>query len=168
MARYKILGRYKYSEKWKAQGRDDFDVELEIDLGRFQGQYSQAQYRLDSMVMTSMLPLMPMQSGTFINVTKAMSAAIAGSGKVVAAAPPMGRFLYEGKGMVDIETGSPYARRGAKKVLVSQYGGKTAAKENLSYGRPGAEAHWFEGAKKRHKAEWIGAVKRIAGGGTSG
>lgn len=168
MARYKVLGRYKYSEKWKAQGRDDFDVELEVDLGRFQGQYSQAQYRLDSMVMTSMIPLMPMQSGTFINVTKAMSAAIAGSGKVVAAAPPMGRFLYEGKGMVDIETGSTYARRGAKKVLVSQYGGKTAAKENLSYGRPGAEAHWFEGAKKRHKAAWVSAVKRIAGGGTSG
>ena len=168
MARYKLIGRYRYSKKWKAQGRDDFDVELNIDLGRFQGQYSRAQYRLDSMVMTSMIPLMPMQSGTFINVTKGMSAAIAGSGKVVAAAPPMGRFLYEGKGMVDVETGSPYARRGAKKVLVSQYGGMTAAKEDLSYGRPGAESHWFEGAKKRHKAEWIRAVKSAAGGGTSG
>ena len=40
---------------------------------------------------------MPMQTGQFINVTKAMSAAVAGTGKVVAAAPPMGCFLYEGK-----------------------------------------------------------------------
>lgn len=168
MARYKIIGHYKYSKKWKAQGRNDSDVELNIDLGRFQGQYSKAQYRLDSMVMTSMIPLMPMQSGTFINVTKAMSAAIAGSGSVVAAAPPMGRFLYEGKGMVDIETGSPYARAGAKKVLVSQFGGVTGAKEDLTYGRPGAESHWFEGAKKRDKAAWISAVKRIAGGGSNG
>ena len=165
MARYKILGRYRYDKKWKAQGREDFDIELEIDLGRFQGQYSRAQFRLDSMVMTSMVPFMPMQSGVFINVTKGMSAAIAGSGKVVAAAPPMGRFLYYGKGMVDIETGSTYARKGTKKVLVSQFGGTTNAKEDLSYGRPGAEKEWFEAAKKRDKAAWLRAVKKEAGGG---
>lgn len=35
--------------------------------------------------------------------------------------------------MVDEATGSPYARRGAKKVLVSQFSGQTAAKENLEY-----------------------------------
>ncbi len=63
---------------------------------------------------------MPMQTGQFINVTKAMSAAVAGTGKVVAAAPPMGRFLYEGRTMVDEKTGSPWARKGARKVLVSQ------------------------------------------------
>lgn len=168
MARYKILGRYRYSKKWKAQGREDFDVELKIDLGRFEGQYSRAQYRLDSMVMTSMVPLMPMQSGTFINVTKGMSAAIAGSGKVVAAAPPMGRFLYEGKGMVDPLTGSPYARAGARKVLVSQFAAKTNAKEELSYGRPGAVSKWFEEAKKRDGSAWAAAVKKIAGGGMRG
>lgn len=168
MAKYKILGRYRYDKKWKAQGRHDFDVEFEINLGRFEGQYSKAQYRLDSMVMTSMKPLMPMQSGTFINITEGMSKAIAGSGKVVAAAPPMGRFLYEGKGMVDIMTGSPYARADAKKVLVSQYAAKTNAKENLSYGRPGSVAKWFEEAKKRDGAAWIKAVKAAAGGGTRG
>lgn len=168
MARYKIIGHYKYSKKWKAQGRNDFDVELNIDLGRFVGQYSKAQYRLDSMVMRSMEPLMPRQSGAFINVTQGMSKAIAGSGKVVAAAPPMGRFLYEGKGMVDIETGSPYAREKAEKVLVSRFSGVTRAKENLTFGNPRAEPHWFEGAKRRDGAKWVSAVKRIAGGGQSG
>lgn len=163
--RYKLLGRYRYTKEWKAKGRDDFDVELEIDLGRFQGQYSRAQYRLDSMVMNSMKPFMPRQSGTFINVTKGMSAAIAGSGKVVAAAPPMGRFLYEGKGMVDVMTGSPYARDDACKMLASQYAAKTNAKENLSYSSPGAVAKWFETAKRRDKDAWVRAVKRIAGGG---
>ena len=78
---------------------------LEIDLSRFEKQYQDAQYALDSMVMTSMQPYMPHQTGTFINVTKAQSAALAGSGRVVAAAPPMGRFLYEGKKMVDEKTG---------------------------------------------------------------
>lgn len=141
---------------------------MEIDLSRFDKQFSQAQYLLDSMVMDSMVPFMPMQTGTFINVTRGMSQAIAGSGKVVAASPPMGRFLYEGKTMVDPATGSPWARAGAKKVLVSQYGGKTNAKENLVFSKhahPDAQAHWFDVAKERDGKIWIEKTKEVAGGG---
>ena len=165
MSRYKILGRYKYSKTIKSA---DTDINLKIDLGRFQEQYSRAQFLLDSMVMTSMVPFMPMQSGTLINVTKAMSAAIAGSGKVVAAAPPMGRFLYYGKNMVDELTGSPFARAGAKKVLVSAFGGKTNARENLNYSKhahPKAQKEWFDAAKRQDMNKWIRAVKKVAGGG---
>lgn len=163
--RYKILKRTKYSAKVSNNGAD---IQFHLDLSRFEGQFQKAQYELDSMIMTSMVPIMPMQSGSFINVTRGMSAALAGSGKVVAAAAPMGRFLYEGKTMVDPVTGSPYARPGAKKVLVSQFAGKTSARENLTYGRPGATSHWFEKAKKRHGDDWIRKVKRVAGGGTRG
>lgn len=132
---------------------------MTIDLSRFEAQFQRAQFALDSVVMTDMQPYMPMQSGTFINVTKAMSASLAGSGTVVAAAPPMGRFLYEGKVMVDPDTNSPWARPGARKVVTDK---------NLDYykGRnPKATDHWFEKAKEKHLEEWVELTKRIAGGG---
>lgn len=141
---------------------------MEIDLSRFDQQFSRAQYELDSMVMDSMIPVMPMDTGTFINVTRAMSQAIAGSGKVVAAAPPTGRMLYEGKTMVAPATGSAWARSGAKKVLVSQYGGKTNAKENLVFSKhahPEAQAYWFDVAKERDGKIWVKKSKEVAGGG---
>lgn len=80
-------------------------MRLDLDLQRFEKQLQDAQYNLDNMVMTSMVPIMPMQTGNFIDITRGMSAARAGSGKVIAAAPPYGRFLYYGKVMVDSETG---------------------------------------------------------------
>lgn len=109
-----------------------------------------------------------MQDGTFINQTRAKSAAMAGSGEVCAGVAPQGRFLYEGKTMVDEKTGSPWARKGAKKVLVSQYAGKTQAKENLVFSQhahPKAQAHWFDPAKEADGRKWTKTVKRIAGGG---
>ena len=155
--------RYKYKYKDGA-----IEGTAEINLDRFDGQYSRAQYELDSIVMTHMVPYMPMDTGQFINVTKAMSAAIAGSGKVYAAAPPFGRFLYEGLVMVDSETGSPYARKGAKKVLVSEFGGATMADRELNFSKsahPKAQAKWFEAAKKEHGKNWIALAKKTAGGG---
>lgn len=144
------------------------DVKIRIDLDRMTRNFNKAQYTLDSMVMTSMIPYMPMQDGTFINQTRAKSAAMAGSGEVCAGVAPQGRFLYEGKTMVDVETGSPWARKAAKKVLVSQYTGKTQAKENLVFStkhHPKAQAHWFEPAKKADRASWVKTTKRVAGGG---
>lgn len=141
---------------------------LELDLGRFEGQYDKAQYWLDSRVMLDMEPFMPKRTGTFINVTKAMSQAIAGSGKVVAAAPPYGRFLYMGKVMVDEKTGSPYARKGAKKVLVSKFSGITNAQEDIVYSKnanPKATSKWYEVAENLHRDSWIDGVKKRAGGG---
>ena len=155
MARKKITNiKTNYQDK-----KPNYEIRMEIDLDRFERQYSKAQFGLDSMVMTDMVPYMPMQSGTFINVTKAMSAALAGSGKVVAAAPPMGRFLYEGKVMVDPETNSPWARKGAKKVVTDR---------DLQYNKnahPKATDHWFDTAKKEHGEEWVNYVKKVAGGG---
>lgn len=157
-AKYKIL---KYTRKLKS---GVFEYDMVLDLTRFGPQISKAQYELDSMVMTDMVPYMPMETGTFINVTRALSASYAGTGKVVAAAPPMGRFLYEGKTMVDEKTGSPWARKGARKVLVSQYSGKTNANPNLTYSH-GRQSHWFEEAKRLHAREWIAKTKQTAGGG---
>lgn len=132
------------------------NIDMRINLSRFEKQFEDGQYALDSMVMESMKPYMPQQTGTFKNITSAMSAALAGSGKVVAAAPPMGRFLYEGKVMVDPVTGSPWARAGAKKIVTER---------DLKYGNPQATPHWFDTAKEKHGKSWIREVKKIAGGG---
>ena len=151
----KMIAKVKYNYRKEDAGRNA-TIELDIDLSRFEKQYGKAQYVLDTMIMTSMIPYMPHQTGTFINVTKAMSSAIAGSGTVVAAAPPMGRFLYEGKVMVDPQTGSPLARPGAKKVVTDR---------ELDYSNPKATPHWFDTAKDKHGKSWVKAVKKIAGGG---
>lgn len=134
-------------------------LDLKLDLSRFDEQLEKAQYALDSMVMTSMVPYMPMQTGTFINVTRAMSQSIAGSGKVVAAAPPMGRFLYEGKVMVGERTKSAFAAKGERKEVIEK---------PINYSRhanPNVTDHWFDTAKKNHVQEWIKKTKKIAGGG---
>ena len=141
---------------------------FDLDMVRFDRQFDKAQFQLDSMVMTHMVPYMPMITGTFINLTKARSASVAGTGYVYAAAPPYGRFLFEGKTMVSPSTGSTYAKKGEKKVLVSQYGGKTNASEYLNYTKtfhPQVSARWFEAAKARYGKSWARVTKEIAGGG---
>jgi len=130
-------------------------VEVAINLDRFEKQFQRAQCYLDGQVMTDMVPLMPHNAGTFAQQTRADSAATQGSGKVYAAGGVQGRFLYGGKVMVDELTGSPWARKGAKKVVTDR---------NLKYSNPQAVPHWFDEAKKRHGAEWIKGVKKIAGG----
>ena len=149
MAKRKMISKthYNYSKP---------NLEMQINLSRFEKQYEDAQKKLDSMVMTDMKPYMPHQTGTFINITSAQSASLAGSGTVVAAAAPMGRFLYEGKVMVDPLTGSPFARPGAKKVVTDR---------DLKYSNPKATPHWFDTAKKNHGKSWVKEVKKIAGGG---
>lgn len=146
----------------------DGDIQVTLNLSRFEKQFQEAQWQLDGNVMNSMIPFMPMITGKFIDVTRAASASIQGSGGVYAAYGTQGRFLYEGKVMVDELTGSAWARRGAKKVLVSQYGGKTNAKEDLTFSRAGAQAFWFDAAKKKDGKNWLKDVKRTAGGGKRG
>ena len=132
------------------------DITVDVSLNRFEKQFQEAQYYLDSQIMNDMVPYMPHRDGNFVNVTRLQSAALAGSGKVVAAAPPMGRFLYEGKVMVDPVTGSPWARKGAKKVVTER---------PLTYGNPKVTPYWFDTAKDAHGKSWVKGVKRIAGGG---
>lgn len=134
-------------------------IDIKLDMSRIEGNFNRAQYVLDSAVMTSMVPFMPHRDGSFIQRTRAESASIAGSGKVVAGAAPFGRFLYEGKVMVDPQTGSAWARKGAKKIVTDR---------NLRFSKahnPRVQSHWFEPAKKADKEKWVRTVKKIAGGG---
>lgn len=132
------------------------DIIVDVSLNRFEKQFQDAQYYLDGEVMNDMVPYMPHRDGIFVNLTRMRSAALQGTGKVIAGAPPQGRFLYEGKVMVDPVTGSPWARKGAKKVVTER---------PLTYSNPKATPHWFDTAKEKHGQSWIKGVKRIAGGG---
>ena len=135
----------------------DADIKVQLNLSRFDKQFQRAQYELDGNVMNSMVPFMPMISGDFVDVTRAASAAIQGTGQVYAAYGPAGRFLYQGKVMVSPVTG--------------QYSGKTKAKEDLQYTKtahPKAQAKWFDAAKKADGKEWIKQAKKTAGGGKRG
>lgn len=131
------------------------DIRINVDMDRLSDQFNKAQLELDSMVMTSMVRFMPFQDGTFINETKAQSAAMAGTGWVCAGVPPMGRFLYEGKVMVGERTRSAWAELYEKKVVTNK---------NLTYSN-GRQSHWFEAAEKADKKNWIRTTKKIAGGG---
>lgn len=165
MARRRMIAHIHYHY---VRNGHNYDIEMDVDLSRFNRQYGRAQWLLDNQVMTDMEPFMPKETNTFINVTRGLSAAIAGSGKVYAAAPPFGHYLYEGKTMVDITTGSPWARRGAKKVYVSQFSRRTNAKERLEYfegEHPRVTSHWFDAAKRAYGTRWIRRARQIAGGG---
>lgn len=134
----------------------DGDITIDVSLNRFEKQFQDAQYYLDGEIMNDMVPYMPHRDGIFVNLTRMRSAALQGTGKVIAGAPPQGRFLYEGKVMVDPVTGSPWARKGAKKVVTEQ---------PLTYSNPKATPRWFDTAKEKHGKSWIKGVKKIAGGG---
>ena len=142
------------------------NMTLDLHFNHIERNFNNAQYELDTAIMNSMQPFMPMQDGNLINTTKAESAALAGSGQVVAATGSYGRFLYEGATMVDEKTGSPWARKGARKVPVSQFGGKTNARSTLSFSQskhPQAQPHWFDPAKEKDLDEWVKVVKKEIG-----
>lgn len=131
-------------------------MRVRVDMSRFEKQFKEAQFYLDSQIMTDMVPYMPSRTNAFVNLVRARSAAHAGSGVVVAGVPPSGRFLYGGKIMIDPVTGSPWARKGAKKVVTNR---------PLTYSNPQTTPHWFDTAKERHGDQWVEGTKRIAGGG---
>lgn len=135
------------------------DVKVNIDFNKISDRIGQAQFWMDNQIMTDMVPLMPHQTGTLVNLTRARSAAVAGAGMVYAAVGPYGRFQYMGKVMVDPVTNPPWARKDAKKVLTDK---------NLTYGNPEAVPKWFDEAKKLHGQEWIQGVSDIIGGKNAG
>lgn len=135
------------------------DIEIKVNLDRFEKQFQDAQYWLDGQVWNDVEKYMPFRDGIMRNVSLAQSKALQGSGKVIAGAPPYGRFLYEGKVMVDSDTGSPWARKGAKKVVTDR---------PLDFSKvvhPDATDHWFDAAKEESGEKWIKGVKERAGGG---
>lgn len=133
------------------------DITVNISLNRFEKQFQEAQNWLDGQVFMDMEKYMPFRDGNMRNVSAIMSRSMQGTGQVVAGAPPYGRFLYEGKVMVDPLTGSPWARAGAKKVVTD----RDLVLDTTAH--PRATDHWFDAAKTENVKSWVKGVKRIAG-----
>lgn len=140
------------------------DIRCDVNLDRFSAQFQRAQTELDLMVSRSMEPYMPFLTGTFARLTQEENVGRAGSGLILAGVPPMGRYLYEGKVMVDAATGKgpanipgvgPRFRKGSKLMATSR---------DLTYSN-GRQSHWFDAAKAAHGDAWVAKVKKIAGGG---
>ena len=87
------------------------DIKADVSLNRFARKFQEAQFWLDGQVMNDMVPYMPHRDGLFVNLTRMRRAALHGTGKVGAGAPPQERLLYEGKVMIDTVTGSQWATK---------------------------------------------------------
>lgn len=82
---------------------------------------------------------------------------VIGSGRIRYTSP-YARYQYYGKLMVSSVTGSPYAKRGEKKVLTD----KDLKYSKLRHQRAGKL--WFERMKADHKDEILEGARKIAGG----
>ena len=127
----------------------NFRVNLSLD--RFSKQFTEAQQWLGDRVLEDCKPFMPHLTGNLQQRSHTEE-----DGKKVVFPGPYARFLYGGKVMVDSETGSPWARKGAKKVVTDK---------PLKYSNPQATDHWFDTAKAQYGEYWIAGVKERAGGG---
>lgn len=129
----------------------DGGLRVEINFDRFARQFEEAQLWLGHTVLEDCKPYMPNRTGSMQQRSK-----VNYGGTQVEFPGPYARFQYGGKVMVDPVTNSPWARKGAKKVLTDR---------PLTYSQPMATSHWFDTAKAAHGEYWISEVKRKAGGG---
>lgn len=129
----------------------DADFKANINLDRFSRQFTEAQQWLGDRVLEDCKPFMPHLTGGLQQRSHTEE-----GGRKVVFPGPYGRFQYGGKVMVDPETGSPWARKGVKKVLTDR---------PLKYSNPQATDHWFDSAKAQHGEYWLAGVKERAGGG---
>ena len=132
----------------------DGNVKASLHFKHFNKNLARAQFALDTQIMNDMTRYMPKNTGTLIALTRARSVSTAGTGLVCAAAGPYGRFQYYGKVMIDPVTGSPVARKGAKKVVTDR---------PLTYSNPEARPKWFEAAKDKNLNKWVRLVKKEVG-----
>lgn len=67
---------------------------------------------------------------------------------------PYARFLYYGKLMIDPNTGSSWAPKGATKVVT----GKNLNISQAVHGK--AQSHWFEASKAQNLPKWRNVARR--------
>lgn len=91
-------------------------------------------------------PFVPARTKSLVNRTQVVDGQIIYPG-------PYARFLYNGKLMIDPDTGSAWAREGATKVVT----GKDLDIKTDVHSQ--AQAHWFEASKAQNMEKW----ERVAG-----
>lgn len=108
---------------------------------------------LDSEVLRLSEPYTPFHVGDLRN--SGMRGTTLGSGKVVWNSP-YAKFLYYGKVMIGMASGSPWARKGEKKIKTNR---------DLTYNdAPKRGAFWFERMKTDHLNDLLNTIARAVGG----
>lgn len=125
-------------------------LHVEIALKPYEEKFLAAQQWLGDRVLEDCRAVMPLLTGSL-----QQRSYTAYGGRQVIFPGPYARFLYGGMVMVDPDTGSPWARKGAKKVVTDR---------PLTYSNPEATAYWFDTAKTRNSEYWINGVKERIGG----
>lgn len=106
-----------------------------------------AEHALAVQVEKDTVPFVPALTGSLAERTRVVGNAIIYPG-------PDARFLYNGKVMVDPNTGSTYAPKGGTKVLTDR---------NLVFTKtmhPQAQSHWFEASKAQNLDKWLRVAEK--------
>lgn len=111
---------------------------------RFAG--SGAEHALAIQMAKDTEPFVPARTKSLVNRTQV-------NGDTIIYPGPESRMLYNGKLMIDPDTGSAWARKGATKVVT----GKNLNISKAVHGK--AQSHWFEASKAQNLEKW----KRVAG-----
>lgn len=119
-----------------------FDVQADLSAGILEKPCRKAEHILAEQIRKDTVPFVPALTGSLSIRTYV-------DGGTVVYPGPQSRYLYHGKLMVDPETGSSYAPKGAAKALTDK---------DLVFNRslhPLAQDHWFEASKAQNLGKWI-------------
>lgn len=114
-------------------------------LTRFSAGCTKAEHLLAQQVAKDTSPFVPARTGSLDQRTEVKKGEVIYPG-------PYAKFLYEGKVMVDPNTGSTFAPYGGTKSLTNR---------DLVFSQamhPQAQSHWFEASKAQNLKKW----KRVA------
>lgn len=128
----------------------DFKADLHFSV--FNQRFALAQRLFGEMLLQSSQGMMPIRDGRLRQLSHTEL-----DGRRVVFPGPYARFQWGGLVMVDPETGSPWARKGVKKVLTDR---------PLTYGDPNATDHWTDEAWARDGDAILRKVAEILEGGS--
>lgn len=114
------------------------NVKTDLDFGKYESRVERAQEILTNEVLKDTRQFVPFLNGVLANTAQA-------SRNTITYSTPYARFLWQGLVMVDPETGSPWARPGATKVVTGK---------NLVFSNGKARAKWIEPSKAANMATW--------------
>ena len=127
----------------KISMKDNFSAPL---MKKLQEAGPRAAEAVATRIETDTEPFVPALTKSLVNRTQVVDSAVIYPG-------PYARFLYHGKLMIDPDTGSAWAPKGATKVV-------TGKNLNISKAvHSQAQSHWFEASKAQNMEKW----ERVAG-----
>lgn len=144
-------------------------IKIKLPTSKLNKRLQKAQIDLEVAIAEDIKPYMPILTGNMLQRTQAINASNLGSGVVTIAPAPYGRYLYEGKVMVDAETGKgarPIKLKTGEVIFRHRKGATLVPTDRpLTYTSGSAVPHWYERAKADNWNKWIDLIKEDLVGG---